>query len=126
QDARGMLSGWLMLGIGLALLCTAARRLRLRRALPARGLRGWQLLLFAVGPCEWLLPNALAAAGSPGLAGALPVPARFGAAATAATMLGCVAVGLRVLPASFAHARAASLLPGTALAVCGALVLAGC
>src|SRR5262245_13052654 len=98
QDARGMLSGWLMVGVGIALLCTAARRLRLRRALPARGLRGWLLLLFAVGPCEWLLPNALAAAGAHGASGALLVAVVF-TAVTTLVMLGCVAVGLRVVPA---------------------------
>jgi len=125
QYARGLLSGWLMLGVGIALLCTAARRLRSRSASPARGLRGFLLLLFAVGPCEWLLPNALAAAGSDGAAGALLVAAVF-TAATTATMLGCTALGLRLIPAAATRARWAQLAPGAVLCVCGGLALAGC
>jgi hypothetical protein len=41
-------------------------------------------------------------------------------------MLGCTALGLRLIPAAAARARWVQLAPGAVLCACGGLVLAGC
>lgn len=118
QDLRGNVAGWAMLGGGLLLALAAWRR---ARTLPAA--RPVLLALFALGPCEWLLPNALAA-NVHGLGGVAAVTAVF-TLATVLTMLGCVAVGLRLLPQWRRDGVFARVLPGLTTAACGALVIAG-
>ncbi len=118
QGLRSDATGWLMLGTGLALALA-----RWRRGRTPAAARPVLLALFALGPCEWLLPNAFAA-NAHGVAGVAMVTAVF-AGATVATMLGCVAVGLRLLPQWRRDGAFARLLPGLTTAACGALVLAG-
>ena len=123
QDLRGDVMAWFCVGAGLALCGMAWRRLR-NGAPTTAGLRGWLLVAFVLGPCEWLIPNALAATEGHGFLGALLVTMVF-TLTTMATMSVCVGLGLRVLPATLANWRLAPFLPGATLAACGAMVLAG-
>ena len=118
QQWRGSAVGWAMVGVGVALLVAAWRGRRAQPRLPAV----W-LALFALGPCEWLLPNALAA-GEHGIAGVLLVTAVF-TLCTVATMVLAVAFALRVLPQWRRDDAWLRLLPGLTTAACGALVCAG-
>ncbi|MBK8101535.1 MAG: hypothetical protein IPK26_31020 [Planctomycetes bacterium] len=123
QQLRGDAMAWFCIGVGLA-LCMLAWRQSRRGEAAIRGLRGWLLVAFALGPCEWLIPNALAAVDGHGIVGSLLVIAVF-SLATTTTMLVAVAAGLRLLPATLANWRIAPFLPGATLAMCGLLVLAG-
>jgi len=118
QQWRGSAAGWAMVGVGAALLVAAWR---CQRALPLLGAQ-W-LALFALGPCEWLLPNALAA-GAHGIGAALLVTAVF-TTATVTTMVLAVAVGLRALPALRTERAFARALPGMVATACGVAILLG-
>jgi len=76
---------------------------------------------FALGPCEWLLPNALAASASHGWQGAALVIAVF-TLATVATMLVCVAATVK-LPVP--RKLAGPMMPGIVTFACGLMVLIG-
>jgi hypothetical protein len=122
QEFRSGAAAWLLVGIGLVLMGAAWRRSR-RPSVPRAG-SALLLLAFALGPCEWLLPNALVATAEHGAGGGLLVGAVF-TACTMATMLVCVAAGLRLVPAERAPRRGTAFLPGAVVAASGLLVLIG-
>jgi len=133
QDLRATVAAWLVVGLGLALLGAAFRARRAAAVAPAAapaavpgrsGARALLLLAFAVGPCEWLLPNALTAAGTAGAGGALAVSLVF-TASTVATMLAVVAASLRLLPAQRLPPLRFALLGGASVLACGVAMLAG-
>jgi hypothetical protein len=103
----------LFLGLGL-LLCLGIAR--------ARG--AFLLLAFAVGPCEWLVPAALAAVPEHGTAGLLLTGLVF-SAATVATMLACVLVGVGALRRVRFSPRALEVSSGVTCVLCAALLWSG-
>lgn len=121
QELRGSLAAWLLLGTGVALLFTAWRRRRSPSSLVGRSVSSLLLLAFALGPCEWLIPNAMAAWSEHGVGGAALVASVF-TVATIITMTGVVALGLRLLPSGL---RASGAWTGAACVLSGALILVG-
>ncbi len=126
---RGDLAAMLLIGLGLAMAVAALRRARcaeLRRRPPPRtgGPFPWVLfLVFVLGPCEWLVPVATAAAAQHGLAGATLVAGAFCVATTAA-MVGAVLVG-SAIAGRVRLATPRGALPGASTALCGGLMLLG-
>jgi hypothetical protein len=154
QDARGDLASWALIAIGLFLVLAGIKRSRrhLRHshfhlhadgsahvhahdhhsehahAHPARE-RGpllvWSLfIVFVLGPCEWLIPNSLAAYHEHGMSGLLLVSGIF-SAATVMTMLAVVLAASEAL----SHARFdflrrhATTMAGAAILLSGASTL---
>ncbi len=119
-DAQRNLAAMLLIGLGVAMGLAHWRGSRR----PARGTALGALgLAFALGPCEWLVPAFTAAAAAGGFGSALLVAAAF-TAATVATMLAAVAVGLA------ASARLPRRLPvgavaSAAISLCGAAMWLG-
>lgn len=120
QGLRSDLTAWLLVGLGVALGLAAWRRRR-NGATCGRAASWWLLVAFALGPCEWLIPGALAAHAGHGAVGTLAAIGAF-TAATVATMLATVGVGLHILPTGW---RMAGMLPAAACVLSGTLILVG-
>lgn len=121
ETLRGDILAWALVAIGIAWAISGWRR---RHAAPDDAqppMRPWLLALFALGPCEWLLPNALAASASHGWQGAALVIAVF-TFATVATMLVCVAATVK-LPVP--RKLVGPMMPGIVTFACGLMVLIG-
>ncbi len=120
---QGLLSGMaltaacLLMALGLVMLLAVWRR----RRMPKLGTPAL-LLVFAVGPCEWLIPQALATYSAQGMAAAILVATVF-SLATLLTMLGCVALGLRALP-QMPQLRMQTVT-GLGMLACGLAMLVG-
>jgi nickel/cobalt exporter len=124
EAARGLVLGLGLVLFGLLLVARAMRRRSAAAAAPGHRPLLW--LLFAVGPCEWLVPTVLLAAAAHGPVAILPIAAAF-SLATIGTMIAAVALAagaFRSLPASW-RARHASLAAGFLMAASGAAVLLG-
>lgn len=119
ETLRADLAACGLVALGVALLVSALR------AREARAF-SWPLyLVFALGPCEWLLPAGAAAWAEHGLVGASLVALAF-SLATIGTMVALVAVGvLGLARMRVPAARTMQTLAGVACAACGALMLVG-
>ena len=122
QSWRGDWAAMLLLGAGIALAVNAAWRRR-ARARGAPRVVPLLLVVFALGPCEWLIPNAWTAAADHGMLGALLISGVF-TVATVTTML--VAVWAGVLAATRVRVTLdASMVTGLCMAVCGGAMMLG-
>lgn len=122
ESMRANLAASLMIALGIAVLVTA---LRPRTRALGQG-RAWPfLVLFALGPCEWLLPAGAAGFARDGFPGALEVCSVF-TAATLATMVAAVFVGMRGLARlPLPTPRVAGALAGSTTLACGIAMLLG-
>ena len=135
-DSMAVVSAWLMVGTGLALMAATWRRHRRASSASSQGgpSRDGRIglvllsLVFMIGPCEWLIPCALGAGAQFGLWGALGVCAVY-TTCTVSTMVAAVAVthaGLqRVMPSRVAGSAAGGLVAAVTCAGCGTLMLLG-
>jgi hypothetical protein len=122
-DGMAQIAAWTMIGAG-AVFGVAAWRRRGNRSDPQRASRPAMTLLamaFLVGPCEWLIPVALAAGQSHGVLGALQVSFVY-TACTVATMATATLLGVfglrRISRLRVWHAPVACI-------ICGVLMLVG-
>ncbi len=129
QDVRSDVTAGLLIASGAVLGGLGWRTFR--RGVPDRTLgaatsrmRLALLLIFAIGPCEWLLLPAVAAAASHGAVGALAAAGVF-TVATVVTMVVAVAFGLAILPRWRLRPGLGELAAGATFALCGALILIG-
>ena len=128
ESMFGNLAACGMIATGISLTIAAIRaRTRPETTVRTRDRSfSWALyLIFALGPCEWLLPAGAAAWNEHGFAGALITSISF-ALATIATMVTLVAVGMTGLARlsgvpSFQMRVAAGLI----VSGCGVMMLAG-
>ncbi len=123
NEARGFLAGLALMVLGIFLLFP--------RGFVARGSRPrrtgfWMVLVFVLGPCEWLVPFAMAAAVRHGPAGLVAVASSF-SFATVATMLCATLSAVGLLSPLFERVgeRRARLLSAGLVIASGALVLCG-
>jgi hypothetical protein len=122
QALRGDIAAYLLVGLGFTLILAGLRRSRRKVTGPVSTV--WLLLVFVLGPCEWLVPGATAVVPVYGLLGALAVSLAF-TAATVLTMVVTVGLGLRLLPARGLFARHATTAAGALIALSGGLILLG-
>ena len=121
ESLRGDILAWALVGAGIAWAIAGWRRRHAAADVDQPRMRPWLLALLALGPCEWLLPNALAAGAGYGWTGAALVVGVF-TLATVATMLACVAATVRLpLPRKLVG----PMMPGIVTFTCGLLVFAG-
>ena len=117
-EGMAVVAAWTMIASGVALAIRAWRGQHSHR--PALAFLS---LAFLVGPCEWLIPVAVAAGTTHGTAAALLVGAVY-TACTVATMVGATLLGLFGLR-RIVSLRHADWLAASATAACGALMLLG-
>lgn len=132
QGVRGDIAAWAFVAFGVLLVLRGLRRrprdggsmMHLR---PKAGRWRWALLLiFVLGPCEWLIPAALVAAADHGPGAVAPICIAF-SLATMATMVVCVAIlagSLRFVPRAWLD-RHAMVLMGLVTAGGGGAILFG-
>ena len=122
-EARGVLAGLALLSLGVALLLPR----RAHSAAPQGGRSWWWLaVVFVLGPCEWLVPAAMAAAARFGPTGLWAVSAAF-SVATIATMLLTTLSAVHVTSPLLARAgpKRARLCAASLVVLCAVLMLAG-
>lgn len=115
-DGLGQLAAWLLIASGAVFAVAAWRH---RTAKPAAAVT-LLAVAFLVGPCEWMIPVALGAGASHGIAGALVVSGVY-TVCTVATMVAATAIasfGLRTV-------RSPSWFTPLACTACGVLMLLG-
>jgi nickel/cobalt transporter (NicO) family protein len=125
QAVRGDAASWMLIAFGL---CYAAWSVRQRGHSHAAGRSAgaWALfVVFALGPCEALIPLLMVPASASHWSWVIAVTAVFGVV-TIATMLAMVAVGLLGIQFAFPNSleRHADAFAGMAIATSGILILA--
>lgn len=123
NEARGILAGLALMLLGILLLFP--RGLRETHAHPRRT-GFWMVMVFVLGPCEWLVPFAMAAATRHGSAGLVAVSLSF-SLATVATMLCATLSAVGILAPLFERVgeRRARMLSAGLVFSSGACVLCG-
>jgi hypothetical protein len=123
NEVREVLAGMALLALGVVML----RPMRPHARGPqSRRTALWLLVVFVLGPCEWLVPFAMAAAARHGPQGLLAVSASF-SCATVITMLGATLAAVGVLAPFWQRLgeRRARILSAGLVFGSGALVLCG-
>ncbi|MSR75902.1 MAG: hypothetical protein EXS14_10590 [Planctomycetes bacterium] len=124
-EARGVLAGLALLSLGVAMF--APTRADAALAAPRGGrLVWWLLVVFVLGPCEWLIPAAMAAAARYGPQGLWVVSLSF-SLATIATMLIATlcAVGVARPFLTRVGPQRARICAASLVVLCALLMLAG-